>query len=98
MLRREFTILPVVINGIWITKVVVDPHYEKHRDITDDVVLDLVRLLDGLEQEADHVSPPYEYYATLLDCRGKTYRLVWLLEAHEIYIGIITVYRDRRKK
>jgi hypothetical protein len=97
LVRREFSILPVVINGRKITKVVVDEHYRKHRDITDDVILDLVHLLDGAEQVPDDVSPPYEYYATLLWCRGKQYRLVWLLEEREIYIGVITVYRNRRK-
>lgn len=75
----------------------VDPHYEKHRDITDDLILDLVRLLDGVEQVPEEVDRPYEYYATNLVYRARRYRLVWLLEDDEIYIGIVTVYRRRRK-
>jgi hypothetical protein len=98
MVRREFMILPILVNGRRITKVIVDPHYEKHRDITDDIILDLVRMLNGIEQVPDEERVPYEYYVTLLSSRGKSYRLVWLLERNEIYIGIITVYRDRRKQ
>ena len=43
----EFTIKPINVNGRIIKKVIVDPHVRKHPDFTDDVILVLVRTLDG---------------------------------------------------
>lgn len=80
------------------TKVVVDPHVRKHPDVTDDIILDLVRELDGGEFRPDDVKPPFEYYVSLEYLADKQYRIVWLLHQEEIYIGIITVYRDERKE
>lgn len=97
-MRDEFTIKPIQVNGKTISKVIVDPHVRKHPDITDDMILDLVRQLDGSEIRPDEVKPPYEYFVSLLFLANKQYRLVWLLEQDEIYIGVITMYRDERKK
>jgi hypothetical protein len=96
-MRDEFTIKPIRINGRLISKVVIDQHVRKHPDVTDDMILDLIRQLDGSELRPDDVSPPYEYFVSLLFLSDKQYRLVWLLEANEIYVGVITVYRDERK-
>jgi len=98
MSRREFIIQEIAVNGRKIKRVVVDDHVDKHKDITDDLILDLVRLLDGIEQLPDDISSPYEYYVTLLGIQDKQYKVVWLLEDDELYIGIVTVYRDDRRK
>ena len=97
-MRDEFEIKPIRINGRLISKVIVDPHVRKHKNITDDMILDLIRQLNGSELLPDDVKLPYEYYVSLLFLNNKQYRLVWLLERDEIYIGVITVYRDERKK
>lgn len=97
-MRDEFIIKPISINGRNINKVVVDQHVRKHPDITDDMILDLVRTLDGGEFRPDAVSPPFEYYVILEYLVDKQYRMVWLLEENQIYIGVITVYRDEREK
>ena len=75
-----------------------DPHVRKHKDVTDDVILDLVRQLDRIEQIPDDTNGAYQYFSSLLFLGTKQYRLVWLLERNELYVGVITVYRDKRKK
>lgn len=98
MSRREYTIKEIVINREKITRVIIDSHVDKHKDITDDVILDLVRLLNDSEQFAEDMKGPFSYYANLLILDDLQYKIVWLLEENEIYIGVITVYRDRRSK
>ena len=64
------------------SQIVVDDHAtDKHSDVTDDIILDLVRLLDGIEQTPDDTKEPYQYFATLLPLGGKRYRLVGYLNA-----------------
>lgn len=97
-MRRTLTIKPITINERKIDHIVIDDHVKKHKDITDDLILELTKMLDGSKQIPDDVSPPYEYFVNLLIIDEKQYRLVWLLENNEMYIGIITVYRDKRRK
>ena len=98
MARFEFDITPITVNGRKIRRIIVDTHVRKHKDITDDLILDLVRQLDRSEQVPDDIKGSYEYFSSLLYVGLKKYRLVWLLEDGEIYIGVITAYRDKRKK
>jgi hypothetical protein len=95
MKRREY-VVDLFVNNIRINKVIVDPHYEeKHSEsINDEIILKLVKTLDGKLFEADAVNEPYCYYVTdeiVLD--GKQYKLIWLLEDHQIYIGVINAHR-----
>jgi hypothetical protein len=99
MARRTFQIQRITVNGRPISRVVVDDHAtENHPDITDDTILDLVRLLDGIEQSPDDKKQPFEYFATLLPLQEKQYRLVWLLEDEQLYVGVLTAYRDDRSQ
>jgi len=97
MSRRELKIRPITINGRRISKVIVDPHINKHKEITDDVILDLVRELDGAEQRPDDTKPPFEYYVSRIEIYERSYRLVWLLEDNQLYIGIITAFREKKR-
>lgn len=87
-------------NGIKITQVVIDSHYEeKQRDyMNDSLVLDLVRELDGRRELPDTRTDKYAYFATLIELNEKQYRLIWLLDDHAIYIGVVNAYRDRRRR
>lgn len=98
--RRTYKVSPVIVNGVRVSKVVIDPHYEeKHgKTINDDLILALVAELDGRIELPDGRDGEYSYFATLVEHQDKQYRLVWLLEDHAIYIGVINAYRDRRKK
>ena len=98
MNRREYDIAPITINGRRISKAVIDEHVEKHPDVSDGLILELVAKLDGADQEPDDTKAPFEYFATLIDIHERQYRVVWLLEESQIYVGVITVYRDDRSE
>ena len=55
MKRREYDIDPILINRVYITKVIIDPHYEeKHKEsINDELILKLVNKLSGHIQLPD---------------------------------------------
>ena len=97
-MRKSFDIEPIVVNGLTVDTVIIDPHAaENHPDISDKKILSLVGLLDGVMQEADDIRGQYRYFATLLYSDEKQYRLIWLLEKNELYISVITAYRDDRE-
>jgi hypothetical protein len=95
MKRREYDIC-IVFNDVQIRKVIIDPHYKlKHaKSISDELILEMVQKLDGEKIFPDAVKTPFSYFVeNNLEVNGKFYRLVWLLEADEIYIGIINAHR-----
>lgn len=97
MKRREYDI-SIVLNERRIGKVIIDPHFEeKHAEsITDEIILRLVQTLDGSVIEPEDVNPPYVYFARdRIELDGKFYKLVWLLEDNEIYIGVVNAYRRK---
>lgn len=95
MNRREYAV-NITVNEVLITKVIIDPHYEeKHSEsINDEIIVNLVKTLDSQNFEPDDEKPPYSYFVTDgIVLNGKAYKLIWLLEDHEIYIGVINAYR-----
>jgi hypothetical protein len=98
--QRTYKIKPVTVNGIKIVQVIIDPHYEeKHDDhMSDELILQLVQELDGRFELPETKSGRYSYFATLIELAKKQYRLIWLLEDHAIYIGVVNAFRDRRRK
>jgi hypothetical protein len=95
--RRSYAV-SITVNGQHIKRVIIDPHYElKHAaTITDQLILELVGLLDGGDFVADAVEENFEYYVTENLILGeKKYRLIWLIEKEEFYIGVINAYRRR---
>lgn len=100
MERRKYTISPIKVNRLLISKVIIDPHFEvKHDDhMDDDLILELVKKLNGrIEVPEAKDEDGFSYFATLMEHNDKQYRLVWLLEDNSIYIGVINAYRDDRK-
>ena len=89
-----------MINGQIVNQVIIDDHYEKkHKSSIDDqLILNLVQIMNGRNEAPDSVNGQYSYFATLIEFEDKKYRIVWLLEDHAIYIGIINVYRDKRRR
>lgn len=99
--RHEYEIDPVVVNGLEISKVIIDPHYEEnHSDhINDELILDLVSRLDGRREVPETMDDEgFSYFVTLVRYGLKQYRLIWLLETDAIYIGVINAYRDDREE
>ena len=94
-IRREYNVA-LLVNGVKITKVLIDSHYEKKHaeSINDDIILGLVMQLNGKDFEADQSKLPFQYFVTdRIKYSGKFYKLIWLMEEHEIYIGVINAYR-----
>jgi len=100
MARREYNIKTIIINGTFINQVVIDDHYIiKHGDhISDELILELVKLLNGIDQQPDKSTNEFNYFVNLLKLSEKQYRLVWLMEDHKLYVGVINTYRDNRKE
>jgi len=100
LVRREYDIEPITVNRITINKVVIDSHYEeKHSaDINDVLIIELVKQLNGRIEAPEVVDEEFSYFVTLLSRSAKQYRLIWLLEENEIYVGVINAYRDDRKE
>lgn len=98
--QRTYKIKPIRVNGLKIVQVVVDSHYEKKHGshMTDELILSLVRELDGRFEVPETKRGRYSYFATLISLSGKQYRLIWLLEDHAIYVGVVNAYRDKRSK
>jgi hypothetical protein len=93
--QREYEIR-ITVNGRKISKVIIDSHYEaKHSTSIDDpLILRLVEQLDGRFFEVDDVDPPYSYFVTDdMELDGKLYKLVWLLEDNELYVGVVNAHR-----
>jgi len=96
MSRREFPVYFTINNRLF-TKVVIDPHYEeKHSNtITDEIVLALVAELDGkifIPVSIDEDG--FQYFVNdHLELNQKLYKLIWLMHADEIYIGVVNAYR-----
>jgi hypothetical protein len=85
-----------VVNNRRITEVIVDPHYEeKHGDTIDDqIILGLVSLLDCLTFPAYETDGAFEYFVTdQISYKRKLYKLVWLQEENQLYIGVVNAYR-----
>lgn len=96
-MRREYQVSDIMVNGVIISKVIIDPHVDKHTDhIDDELILELVRHLHLDKRIPVSVKSQYSYFATKIKHDGKWYKMVWLLEKDQLYVGVITVYRDRR--
>lgn len=95
MKRREYDI-SITVNDVQINKVIIDPHYElKHAEsVTDEIIIELVKTLDGEEAEPSSIDKPFTYYVRdHIEYQGNLYKLIWLVEDHQIYIGVVNAYR-----
>ena len=97
LVRRAYPI-QIAVNGIHLSRVVIDPHYEiKHRSsVNDEVILELVGQLDQESVFPDSSDDKgFRYFTSDLWTRGKYYRLVWLLPPSGDYLGVVNAYRRR---
>ncbi len=92
--------LQVTINDRQLSRVIIDPHYrEKHYDIDDSIILELVQSLNGGNFEIEKQDENFEYFAVEpVFLEKKTYRIVLLLCLVDDFIGVINAFRVRRKK
>lgn len=93
--RRSY-LISITVNDRAINEVIIDPHYEeKHADsVTDEIILDLVRKLDGRIFDPDDIDEEFLYFKTEpIELDGKNYRLVWLLKENCLFIGVVNAFR-----
>lgn len=91
----------LTINGNEIKTVLIGRHYlKKHRSyMNDELILSLVRVLDGGHFPVDSTTDGVEYFIADIEWGDpvKTYRLIWIFEGKEI-LGIVNAYRRTSKK
>jgi len=93
--RRDYKI-SITVNSRAVNRVIIDPHYElKHGDsVNDEIILSLIQMLDGKTFTPEAEDDGFQYFKTdPLELNGVRYRLFWLLEKNEIYIGVINAFR-----
>jgi hypothetical protein len=98
--RNEYK-LKLTINERSIRRVIIDQHYQsKHaKSISDELILELVRSIDGEVFAIQAESKGFEYFAAELNHSDKKmYRLVLVLYIHDDYLGVINAFRIRKKK
>jgi NDP-sugar pyrophosphorylase family protein len=96
MSERRIYKTAIVVNSRKIDRVIIDPHYEvKHGDTIDDsIIMELILMLDGGTFVPETIVDGFQYFkADPLALNGVTYRLIWLLEENEIYIGVVNAFR-----
>lgn len=97
MERPEY-LVSLTFNNKHISRVVIDQHYKvAHPELSDELIINLVKTLDELRLDPEEIDDGFEYYkvdpAYYLD---KPYRLVFLIFIDEDFIGVITAFRVRR--
>jgi len=89
----------IVINDLNIKKVIIDAHVDKHKDhVNDDLILELVKKLSGRTYDSEDYEDGFQYFVNVIEHNQSKYRLVWLLEDHSFYVGVITAFKDKGVK
>lgn len=97
-MRVEYSV-SIVINNRQIKRVVVDPHYkDKHPEISDALIVRLVKSLSGQVFRVEVRKGDFEYFTVepVMDA-GKPYRLVLLIALGQDFLGVINAFRVRKK-
>ena len=95
MKYRRF-IMTLAVNGIRFHEVWIDPHYEERHSesINDQLVLKLVKLLDGTDHDAGVIgSNEYSFFATDMEFEGNPYRLIWVIPPDHSFLGVRNAFR-----
>ncbi len=88
------------INGRPLNRIIIDQHYrENHPDINDNLILDLVKEIDGGTYLIEREHDGFEYFRVepvLLE--SKPYRLVIVMCIHDDYLGVVNAFRVTKGK
>ena len=99
VMRREYEINPIIVNGLSFKKLIIDPHVDKHSDhISDELIKVLIKYLDQEKHIPTGERGSYKYFASRIKHGERFYKLIWLLEENFLYLGVITAFKDRRIK
>jgi hypothetical protein len=93
--RRRYPAF-LLINGVLINEIVIDPHYQVNHSehMSDELIVLLVKNLNGRTIDLDSTNYDFKYFR-LDDVSyvGKTYRLILVMEIEKTYIGVINAFR-----
>ena len=99
MSRRLYLIKPLLINDQFFDQIVIDPHVDKHADhLNDELIIEIVRQLDNGEYGFSDRNGDFYYFVTFILYQENHYKLIWLHEGSLSYIGVVSLFRDRRIK
>ena len=93
--RPEYQ-LKLTLNDRKISRVIIDQHYRlSHAEsINDDIILDLIRTLDGKKIPPEKVKGKFEYFTVEPAYRlAMPYRLVLVLCLTDTYLGVVNAFR-----
>ncbi len=94
-LRPEYP-LKITINGRMVNRVVIDQHYrENHAEsVTDELILELVKELDGGIFPIEKIVDEFEYFAVEpVVYEDRPYRIILVLCISDDYLGVINAFR-----
>lgn len=99
MKRARYTISLKIENKV-IDEVIIDQHYKiKHPELSDWIILELLRSLNFREFYLDLSNENFQYYTIEpVFYQSKPYRLILVLEKESSYIGVINAFRVQGKK
>lgn len=94
MERPEYS-LKITVNGRQLNRVVIDQHYkENHPELNDQLILELVKELNGKTYDAEAVRGDFEYFRVEpLEMNSKPYRLIFLLCIGDDFLGVVNAFR-----
>jgi hypothetical protein len=95
--RLEYK-LQLTVNKQAVRRVIIDQHYKvKHPDVTDEIILELVKELDGGNFPVEEVDGDFRYFRVEpVHHNNKPYRLVLLICITDDYLGVINAFRVKR--
>ena len=98
-MRTEYK-LTLKINSRVLSRVVIDQHYkEKHSDVSDEIILELINQINGRVFEIDSQSGDFQYFTVEpVFSDSNPYRLVLLLCMNDDFLGVINAFRVQRSK
>ena len=86
----------IIINELAISEIKISSHYElRHKDsITDEIIIDLIKTLDGKSFEPETIDGVFQYFVNdKIELKEKLYKLIWVLEDNKVYVGAVNAYR-----
>lgn len=98
-MRKEFDVT-ITFNGKRRRPLVIDSHFrKKHPDVTYEIIIALVKSVDGSIYEPQEVVDGWSYYAINgVSHKNAPYRLVLVTRQGESFLGVINAFRINRKK
>jgi hypothetical protein len=88
------------LNGKDINRVIIDQHYKKkHGDLTDEIILKLLKSIDGEDVAIVKTEEDFEYYKIEpVFYNQAPYRLIIVLNIFENFLGVVNAFRVEKKK